>query len=79
MARRVALASITLDPELIMFDEPFTGQDPIGMGVLLELIKNSMTLKITCVFSHDIHEVLVLLIMSLLLLINMLSHKGHLR
>lgn len=61
MARRVALArAIALDPELIMFDEPFTGQDPIGMGILLELIKKlNDTLKITCVIvSHDIHEVL---------------------
>ena len=40
MARRVALArAIALDPELIMYDEPFSGQDPITMGVLLKLIR----------------------------------------
>ena len=40
MARRAALArAIALDPDLIMFDEPFTGQDPISMGVILSLIK----------------------------------------
>ncbi|MDW2133244.1 ATP-binding cassette domain-containing protein, partial [Vibrio sp. 2129(2023)] len=38
MARRAALArAIALDPDLIMFDEPFVGQDPITMGVLVEL------------------------------------------
>ncbi len=40
MARRVALArTIALDPDLMMYDEPFTGQDPISMGVLVRLIK----------------------------------------
>ena len=40
MARRAALArAIALDPDLIMFDEPFTGQDPISMGVIVSLIK----------------------------------------
>src|SRR5699024_7444748 len=39
MARRVALArAIALDPEMVMYDEPFTGQDPISMGVLLRLV-----------------------------------------
>ena len=38
MARRIALArAISLDPELIMYDEPFTGQDPISMSVLVKL------------------------------------------
>lgn len=41
MARRVALArSIAMDPELMMYDEPFTGLDPIAMGVVLRLISN---------------------------------------
>ena len=36
MARRVALArAIALDPMMIMYDEPFTGQDPISMGVIV--------------------------------------------
>ena len=40
MARRVALArSIALDPDTIMYDEPFTGQDPIAMGVIVQLIR----------------------------------------
>ncbi|WMY97090.1 MAG: phospholipid ABC transporter ATP-binding protein MlaF [Arsenophonus sp.] len=58
MARRVALArSIALDPELILFDEPFVGQDPITMGILTNLIyKLNYALGITCVIvSHDIH------------------------
>jgi len=59
MARRVALArAIALDPDLLMYDEPFTGQDPIAMGVLVTLIKNlNLALKTTnIVVSHDIHE-----------------------
>jgi phospholipid/cholesterol/gamma-HCH transport system ATP-binding protein len=59
MARRVALArAIALDPDLLMYDEPFTGQDPIAMGVVLTLIKNlNLALKTTnIVVSHDIHE-----------------------
>src|SRR5699024_12129915 len=40
MARRAALArAIALDPDMIMYDEPFAGQDPISMGVLLRLIR----------------------------------------
>lgn len=59
MARRVALArTIALDPELIMYDEPFTGQDPISMGVLLRLIKELNTLlgTTTIIVSHDVQE-----------------------
>ncbi|SES90687.1 phospholipid ABC transporter ATP-binding protein MlaF [Thorsellia anophelis] len=61
MARRAALArAIALDPDLVMFDEPFVGQDPITMGVLVELIKQiNQALGITCVVvSHDVPEVL---------------------
>ncbi|MFU8784386.1 ATP-binding cassette domain-containing protein [Aliidiomarina sp.] len=61
MARRAALArSIALDPELIMYDEPFAGQDPISMGVLVNLIRSlNSTLGLTSiVVSHDIHEVM---------------------
>ncbi len=61
MARRVALArSIALDPELIMYDEPFAGQDPISMGVLLKLIKSlNNNLSLTSILvSHDIEEAL---------------------
>ena len=59
MARRVALArAIALDPELIMYDEPFTGQDPIAMGVLVGLVKelNSALRTTSLLVSHDIHD-----------------------
>ncbi|RXK32577.1 ABC transporter ATP-binding protein [Arsenophonus endosymbiont of Bemisia tabaci Asia II 3] len=61
MARRAALArAIALDPQLILFDEPFAGQDPITMGVLVKLIDElNHALGITCVIvSHDVPEVL---------------------
>ncbi len=49
MARRAALArAIALEPDLIMFDEPFVGQDPITMGVLVKLISElNSTLGVT--------------------------------
>ena len=59
MARRVALArAIALDPELIMYDEPFTGQDPIAMGVLLALVQglNEALGMTSLLVSHDIRE-----------------------
>ena len=59
MARRVALArAIALDPDLIMYDEPFTGQDPIAMGVLVALVKglNAALHTTSLLVSHDIHE-----------------------
>lgn len=59
MARRVALArTIALDPELMMYDEPFTGQDPISMGVLVRLIKrlNQLLHTTTVIVSHDVEE-----------------------
>ncbi|MBD1555469.1 phospholipid ABC transporter ATP-binding protein MlaF [Vibrio sp. S9_S30] len=61
MARRAALArAIALDPELIMYDEPFVGQDPITMGVLVKLIRNlNQALNLTSiVVSHDVPEVM---------------------
>lgn len=61
MARRVALArAIALDPNLIMYDEPFTGQDPISMGVLLKLIRtlNAALGLTTIIVSHDVQEAL---------------------
>ncbi len=61
MARRAALArAIALEPDLIMFDEPFVGQDPITMGVLVKLISElNSSLGVTCiVVSHDVPEVL---------------------
>jgi len=59
MARRVAMArAIALDPEMIMYDEPFTGQDPISLGVLVSLIQTlNQTLHLTSIIvSHDVQE-----------------------
>jgi phospholipid/cholesterol/gamma-HCH transport system ATP-binding protein len=61
MARRAALArAIALDPEMIMYDEPFAGQDPISMGVLVKLIKalNKALDLTSIVVTHDVTEVL---------------------
>jgi len=61
MARRVALArAIAMDPEVVMYDEPFVGQDPITMGVLLKLIQRlNESLGLTSiVVSHDVQEVM---------------------
>jgi len=61
MGRRAALArAIILDPELIMYDEPFSGQDPISMGVLRLLIRrvNEALHSTTIIVSHDINETL---------------------
>ncbi|HHJ16730.1 MAG TPA: ABC transporter ATP-binding protein [Gammaproteobacteria bacterium] len=59
MARRVALArAIALDPMMIMYDEPFTGQDPISMAALVQLIRLlNDTLGLTSIIvSHDVQE-----------------------
>ncbi|MDI9244934.1 ATP-binding cassette domain-containing protein [Marinobacter sp. CHS3-4] len=59
MTRRAALArSIALDPELIMYDEPFAGQDPIAMGVVVKLIRDlNASMGLTSVLvSHDVPE-----------------------
>lgn len=59
MARRVALArAIALDPMMVMYDEPFTGQDPISMGVLVQLIRklNDASRMSSIVVSHDVPE-----------------------
>lgn len=59
MSRRVALArAIALDPEMVMYDEPFVGQDPITAGVLMELIhKLNKHLGLTSIIvSHDVQE-----------------------
>jgi phospholipid/cholesterol/gamma-HCH transport system ATP-binding protein len=61
MSRRVALArAIALDPELIMYDEPLVGQDPITKGILLNLIRtlNDALGLTTIIVSHDVQETL---------------------
>lgn len=59
MARRVALArSTATDPELLIYDEPFTGLDPISMGMIVRLVRQmNYALGITSiVVSHDVQE-----------------------
>ena len=59
MARRVALArAIALDPELMMYDEPFAGLDPISLGVAANLIRelNDATGATSLIVSHDVKE-----------------------
>ncbi len=59
MARRVALArAIALDPGMVLYDEPFTGQDPISMGILVKLIRqlNDAAGLTSVLVSHDVHE-----------------------
>ncbi|QIZ77886.1 ATP-binding cassette domain-containing protein [Ferrimonas lipolytica] len=61
MQRRAALArAIALEPDLVMYDEPFAGQDPISMGVVVQLIRQlGQALNLTSVVvSHDVEDVL---------------------
>jgi phospholipid/cholesterol/gamma-HCH transport system ATP-binding protein len=60
MTRRVALArAIAMDPLIIMYDDPFSGQDPITLGVLMRLIRqlNDGLGVTTIIVSHDVEEV----------------------
>lgn len=60
MARRVALArAIAMDPDMLLYDEPFVGLDPISMGVIVKLVREiNDALDITSiVVSHDVHDV----------------------
>ena len=60
MARRVALArAIAMDPDLILYDEPFVGLDPISMGVIVRLIRrmNDAMGLTSIVVSHDVDEI----------------------
>ncbi len=59
MARRVALARATaMDPELLLFDEPFTGLDPISLGVITKLVREFTDALQTAsvVVTHDVEE-----------------------
>jgi phospholipid/cholesterol/gamma-HCH transport system ATP-binding protein len=59
MARRVALArAIALDPTMVLYDEPFAGQDPISMGILVRLIRelNDALGLSSIIVSHDVAE-----------------------
>jgi phospholipid/cholesterol/gamma-HCH transport system ATP-binding protein len=70
MARRVALArAIVMDPELLIYDEPFVGLDPISMGVIVRLIRElNDTLGVTSiVVSHDVEELATIAHQSYLL------------
>ena len=61
MARRVALArSIALDPQLMLYDEPFTGLDPISFGVIVRLIRelNDSMGATSIIVTHDVQEAL---------------------
>ncbi len=63
MTRRVALArAIALDPMMIMYDDPFSGQDPVTLGVVMKLIRTlNDNLSLTSVLvSHDVEEVVAI-------------------
>ena len=63
MLRRVALArAVALDPELVIYDEPFAGQDPITLGVLMRLVRtlNDALGLTTILVSHSVDEVLAI-------------------
>src|SRR5690606_35958741 len=59
MARRVALArAVVLEPELVLYDEPFAGLDPISLGITAQLIR-SLTDRLHCasiLITHDVAE-----------------------
>jgi phospholipid/cholesterol/gamma-HCH transport system ATP-binding protein len=63
MARRVALArAIALDPALMMYDEPFTGLDPISLAIIGKLIRdlNDALGGTSIIVTHDVHESLAI-------------------
>jgi len=79
MARRVALArAIVMDPEVLMYDEPFVGLDPISLGVILRLIKqmNSALGITSIVVSHDVQELATIADESYLLLEGRIAAAG---
>jgi phospholipid/cholesterol/gamma-HCH transport system ATP-binding protein len=79
MARRVALArAIVMDPEVLIYDEPFVGLDPISLGVILRLIKHmNEALGITSIIvSHDVQELATIADESYLLLEGRVAAAG---
>jgi len=79
MARRVALArAIVMDPEVLLYDEPFVGLDPISLGVIMRLIKqmNSALGITSIVVSHDVRELATIADDSYLLLDGRIAAAG---
>ena len=79
MARRVALArAVVMDPEVLMYDEPLVGLDPISLGVILRLIKqmNSALGITSIVVSHNVHELATIADESHLLLDGRIAASG---
>ena len=82
MARRVALArAIALDPELVMYDEPFAGLDPISLGTAAQLIRQlNDTLGLTSiVVSHDLEETFRIADHVIILANGKIAGAGHAR
>jgi phospholipid/cholesterol/gamma-HCH transport system ATP-binding protein len=79
MARRVALArAMATDPDVLIYDEPFTGLDPISMGMIVRLVRQmNNALGITSlVVSHDVEELAALADMSFILAGGQVAAKG---
>ena len=79
MARRVALArAMATDPDVLIYDEPFTGLDPISMGMIVRLVRQmNNALGITSiVVSHDVEELAGLADMSFILAGGKVAAKG---
>lgn len=79
MARRVALArAMATDPDVLIYDEPFTGLDPISMGMIVRLVRQmNNALGITSiVVSHDVEDLAVLADMSFIIASGKVVAKG---
>jgi phospholipid/cholesterol/gamma-HCH transport system ATP-binding protein len=79
MARRVALArAMATDPDVLIYDEPFTGLDPISMGMIVRLVRQmNNALGITSiVVSHDVEDLAHLADMSFILAGGKVAAKG---